>query len=71
MTEERKWELMSDEEFVFSGTEDMVLAGFFVFSDGNLCVCSHDKELAGLETSMQGDAPKRLSWDESLDDIPF
>lgn len=71
MGSERKWELIPDDDFIFSGTENTVLAGFLVFSDGAMCVCSLDADSSGLEESLQSEPPRLLGEDSDLDDIPF
>lgn len=71
MNEERRWELLLDTEFISSGTEDMVLAGFLDFSDGTMCVCLHGEDSCVSEVS--GSSEPQILPDEGwdLDEIPF
>lgn len=71
MENDRRWELVPDDEFIFSGTEDTALVGFLVFSDGAMCVCSQDGALSGFEESIQSERPRLLEADWDADDIPF
>lgn len=68
---ERRWELVLDIDYIFSGTESTVLVGFLEFSDDVMCVCLHGEDLSGVEVC-GSNAPRTLP-DEGLDldDIPF
>lgn len=71
MRSDKRWELVPEDEFIFSGTENMVLAGFLEFSDGTMCVCSHDEGLSDLEVCKSSDLRTLPDEDWDLDEIPF
>lgn len=70
-SEEPRWELVPDTEFILCGTERMDLVGYLEFTDDVLCVCLHHGESSGASDSMSEDTVNGLELDLDLDDIPF
>lgn len=71
MEDDRRWELVPDTDFIFSGTDTGVLVGFLEFVDDTWCVCLRDEDSSVSEVSESSDL--RLLPDEDWDSgvIPF
>lgn len=67
----KKWELLTDVEYIGSGIPDTALVGFFEFKDDVWLVCSHQEDSSGSELlpPSQSGTQDSVLWD--LDDIPF
>lgn len=69
--ENRKWEFLTDVDFIGSSVPGTALVGFLEFTDDVWLVCSHQEESCGSELSPSSHTDKQDSGLSDWDDIPF
>lgn len=71
MESEARWELVPEDDYIFSGIPTGVLVGFLEFADDTWCVCLRGEDSSVSEVSGLSDLRLLPDEDWDLDEIPF